>query len=145
VAGRRMLALKEPVGVVAAITPWNFPAAMIARKIAPALAAGCTVVAKPAEDTPLTSLALVRLAEQAGIPPGVLNIVTASREHTPEVVGEWLADARVRKITFTGSTPVGKHLARASADTLRSVRWNWAAMRPSSCSTTRIWTPPSKA
>jgi succinate-semialdehyde dehydrogenase/glutarate-semialdehyde dehydrogenase len=119
VAGRRMLALKEPVGVVAAITPWNFPAAMIARKIAPALAAGCTVVAKPAEDTPLTSLALVRLAEQAGIPSGVLNIVTASRERTPEVVGEWLADARVRKITFTGSTPVGKHLARASADTLK--------------------------
>ena len=70
VAGRRMLALKEPVGVVAAITPWNFPAAMIARKIAPALAAGCTVVAKPAEDTPLTSLALVRLAEEAGFPAG---------------------------------------------------------------------------
>ena len=70
VAGRRMFALKEPVGVVAAITPWNFPAAMIARKIAPALAAGCTVVAKPAEDTPLTSLALARLAEQAGVPPG---------------------------------------------------------------------------
>jgi succinate-semialdehyde dehydrogenase/glutarate-semialdehyde dehydrogenase len=84
--GRRMFALREPVGVVAAITPWNFPAAMIARKIAPALAAGCTVVCKPAEDTPLTSLALVALAEQAGVPPGVLNIVTASRERTPEVV-----------------------------------------------------------
>ncbi len=119
VAGRRMIALKEPVGVVAAITPWNFPAAMIARKIAPALAAGCTVVCKPAEDTPLTSLALVRLAEEAGLPPGTLNIVTASRERTPEVVDAWLADARVRKITFTGSTPVGKHLARASADTLK--------------------------
>ena len=119
VAGRRMMALKEPVGVVAAITPWNFPAAMIARKIAPALAAGCTVVCKPAEDTPLTSLALVRLAEEAGLPPGTLNIVTASRQRTPEVVDAWLADARVRKITFTGSTPVGKHLARASADTLK--------------------------
>ncbi len=119
VGGRRMFAIKEPVGVVAAITPWNFPAAMIARKIAPALAAGCTVVAKPAEDTPLTSLALVRLAEEAGVPPGVLNIVTASRANTPEVVDEWLADPRVRKITFTGSTPVGKHLARASADTLK--------------------------
>jgi succinate-semialdehyde dehydrogenase / glutarate-semialdehyde dehydrogenase len=119
VTGRRMLALKEPVGVVAAITPWNFPAAMIARKIAPALAAGCTVVAKPAEDTPLTSLALVKLAEEAGLPPGVLNIVTASRQRTPEVVDTWLADPRVRKITFTGSTPVGKHLARASADTLK--------------------------
>ena len=84
--------LKEAVGVVAVVTPWNFPAAMIARKIAPALAAGCTVVAKPAEDTPLTSLALVELAEEAGVPPGVLNIVTASRERTPQVVGEWLAD-----------------------------------------------------
>ena len=121
VPGRRMFALKEPVGVVAAITPWNFPAAMIARKIAPALAAGCTVVCKPAEDTPLTSLALVRLAEQAGVPPGVLNIVTASRERAPEVVDAWLDDARVRKITFTGSTPVGKHLARRSADTLKKL------------------------
>ena len=119
--GRRMFALKEPVGVVAAITPWNFPAAMIARKIAPALAAGCTVVCKPAEDTPLTSLALVHLAEQAGVPAGVLNIVTASRERTPEVVDVWLDDPRVRKITFTGSTPVGKHLARRSADTLKKL------------------------
>jgi succinate-semialdehyde dehydrogenase/glutarate-semialdehyde dehydrogenase len=116
-----MLALKEPVGVVAAITPWNFPAAMIARKIAPALAAGCTVVAKPAEDTPLTSLALVKLAEEAGFPAGVLNIVTASRARTPEVVDAWLDDSRVRKITFTGSTPVGKHLARRSADTLKKL------------------------
>lgn len=120
-AGRRMMALKEPVGVVAAITPWNFPAAMIARKIAPALAAGCTVVCKPAEDTPLTSLALVRLAEEAGLPAGTLNIVTASRERTPEVVNVWLADARVRKISFTGSTPVGKHLARESAGTLKKL------------------------
>jgi succinate-semialdehyde dehydrogenase/glutarate-semialdehyde dehydrogenase len=119
--GRRMFALKEPVGVVAAITPWNFPAAMIARKIAPALAAGCTVVCKPAEDTPLTSLALVKLAEEAGVPAGVLNIVTASRERTPEVVDVWLDDPRVRKITFTGSTPVGKHLARRSADTLKKL------------------------
>ncbi|MGY2489228.1 NAD-dependent succinate-semialdehyde dehydrogenase [Cupriavidus sp. CP313] len=121
VPGRRMLALREPVGVIAAITPWNFPAAMIARKIAPALAAGCTVVCKPAEDTPLTSLALVRLAEQAGVPTGVLNIVTASRERAAEVVDVWLDDARVRKITFTGSTPVGKHLARRSADTLKKL------------------------
>ncbi len=119
--GRRMFALREPVGVVAAITPWNFPAAMIARKIAPALAAGCTVVCKPAEDTPLTSLALVLLAQEAGVPAGVLNIVTASREKTPEVVDVWLDDARVRKITFTGSTPVGKHLARRSADTLKKL------------------------
>src|SRR5450830_1348946 len=121
VPGRRMFAIKEPVGVVAAITPWNFPAAMIARKIAPALAAGCTVVCKPAEDTPLTSLALVKLAQQAGVPAGVINIVTASRERTPEVVDVWLDDSRVRKITFTGSTPVGKHLARRSADTLKKL------------------------
>jgi succinate-semialdehyde dehydrogenase/glutarate-semialdehyde dehydrogenase len=121
VPGRRMFALKEAVGVVAAITPWNFPAAMIARKIAPALAAGCTVVCKPAEDTPLTSLALVRLAEEAGLPPGVLNIVTASRQRAAEVVDVWLDDPRVRKISFTGSTPVGKHLARRSADTLKKL------------------------
>ena len=121
VVGRRMFALKEPVGVVAAITPWNFPAAMIARKIAPALAAGCTVVCKPAEDTPLTSLALVKLAEEAGVPAGVLNIVTASRERAAEVVDVWLDDPRVRKISFTGSTPVGKHLARRSADTLKKL------------------------
>jgi succinate-semialdehyde dehydrogenase / glutarate-semialdehyde dehydrogenase len=119
--GRRMFALKEPVGVVAAITPWNFPAAMIARKIAPALAAGCTVVCKPAEDTPLTSLALVRLAEEAGVPAGVLNIVTASRERAAEVVDVWLDDPRVRKISFTGSTPVGKHFARRGADTLKKL------------------------
>ncbi|NUA28479.1 NAD-dependent succinate-semialdehyde dehydrogenase [Cupriavidus basilensis] len=119
VPGRKMMVLKEPVGVVAAITPWNFPLAMIARKIAPALAAGCTVIAKPAEDTPLTALALVWLAGQAGFPEGVLNIVTASRERAPEVVDVWLADSRVRKITFTGSTPVGKHLARESAGTLK--------------------------
>lgn len=121
VTGRSMLVLREPVGVVAAITPWNFPLAMIARKIAPALAAGCTVVAKPAEDTPLTALALVYLAELAGMPAGVLNIVTASRANTPAVVDAWLADSRVRKITFTGSTPVGKHLARESAGTLKKL------------------------
>jgi succinate-semialdehyde dehydrogenase / glutarate-semialdehyde dehydrogenase len=119
--GRRMFALREPVGIVAAVTPWNFPAAMIARKIAPALAAGCTVVCKPAEDTPLTSLALVALAEQAGVPAGVLNIITASREHAAAVVDVWLDDPRVRKFTFTGSTPVGKHLARRSADTLKKL------------------------
>ena len=119
VSGRKMLVIKEGVGVVAAITPWNFPAAMIARKIAPALAAGCTVVAKPAEDTPLTSLALALLAGEAGVPAGVLNVVTASRSRVAEVVDVWLADARVRKITFTGSTPVGKHLARESSATLK--------------------------
>ncbi|MGF6754464.1 NAD-dependent succinate-semialdehyde dehydrogenase [Paraburkholderia sp. GAS42] len=119
--GKRMSAVKEPVGIVAAITPWNFPLAMIARKIAPALAAGCTVVAKPAEDTPLTALALALLAHEAGVPPGVLNVISASRENTVPAVAEWLADSRVRKITFTGSTPVGKHLARESAGTLKKL------------------------
>jgi succinate-semialdehyde dehydrogenase/glutarate-semialdehyde dehydrogenase len=119
--GRRMLAIHEPVGVVATVTPWNFPAAMIARKIAPALAAGCTVVCKPAEDAPLSALALVALAQEAGFPPGVLNIVTASRAQTPDVVDVWLDDPRVRKISFTGSTIVGKHLAKRSADTLKKV------------------------
>ncbi len=119
VRGKKMMVAKEPVGVVAAITPWNFPLAMIARKIAPALAAGCTIVAKPAEDTPLTALALAVLAEEAGLPPGVLNVVTASRAQAGEVVGAWLVDSRVRKITFTGSTAVGKHLARESAGTLK--------------------------
>ncbi|KFX28760.1 NAD-dependent succinate-semialdehyde dehydrogenase [Ralstonia solanacearum] len=119
--GKRMSAVKEPVGVVAAITPWNFPLAMIARKIAPALAAGCTVVAKPAEDTPLTALALARLAQEAGLPPGVLNMISASRERGVAAVADWLQDGRVRKITFTGSTPVGKYLARESAGTLKKL------------------------
>ena len=119
IAGRRMLAVREPVGVAAVITPWNFPMAMIARKFGPALAAGCTVVAKPAEDTPLSALALVALAEEAGLPAGVINIIPASRERTPEISKVWLDDARVRKISFTGSTPVGKLLARGSADTLK--------------------------
>jgi succinate-semialdehyde dehydrogenase/glutarate-semialdehyde dehydrogenase len=115
------MVVREPVGVVAAITPWNFPAAMLTRKAAPALAAGCTVVAKPSEDAPLCSLALARLAAEAGLPEGVLNVVTASRAHAAEVVDAWLADFRVRKLTFTGSTAVGKHLARESADTLKKV------------------------
>jgi len=119
--GKHMSAVKEPIGIVAAITPWNFPLAMIARKIAPALAAGCTVVAKPAEDTPLTALALAALAQEAGVPDGVLNMLSASREQGIEAVADWLADARVRKITFTGSTPVGKHLARESAATLKKL------------------------
>jgi succinate-semialdehyde dehydrogenase / glutarate-semialdehyde dehydrogenase len=119
--GKRMSAVKEPIGIVAAITPWNFPLAMIARKIAPALAAGCTVVGKPAEDTPLTASALVMLAHEAGVPPGVLNLITASRERTVEAVADWLHDPRVRKITFTGSTAVGKHLARESAGTLKKL------------------------
>jgi succinate-semialdehyde dehydrogenase/glutarate-semialdehyde dehydrogenase len=119
--GRKLLVVREPVGVAAAITPWNFPMAMLARKVAPALAAGCAMVAKPAEDTPLSSLANAVLAEEAGIPKGLINVVTASRERTPEVAAAWMDDPRVRKISFTGSTAVGKLLMRQSADTLKRV------------------------
>ncbi|WP_277182318.1 NAD-dependent succinate-semialdehyde dehydrogenase [Caballeronia sp. BR00000012568055] len=119
--GKRMSAIKEPIGICAAITPWNFPLAMIARKIAPALAAGCTVVGKPAEDTPLTALALVMLAHEAGVPPGALNLISASRDNGVAAVADWLEDGRVRKITFTGSTPVGKYLAKESAGTLKKL------------------------
>jgi succinate-semialdehyde dehydrogenase/glutarate-semialdehyde dehydrogenase len=117
--GRRIIVTKEPVGVVAAITPWNFPIAMLARKIAPALAAGCTIIAKPAEDTPLSALALAFLAAKAGVPAGVINVVPASRARAAAVVDPWLNDARVRKLSFTGSTLVGKHLAQGSASTLK--------------------------
>ncbi len=117
--GRRIMVTKEPVGVVAAITPWNFPNAMIARKAAPALAAGCTIVIKPAEDTPLSALAMAELAERAGIPKGVFNIVTTARP--AEVGGEMTSNATVRKLSFTGSTPVGKLLIKQCADTVKKV------------------------
>jgi succinate-semialdehyde dehydrogenase/glutarate-semialdehyde dehydrogenase len=115
----RVLVIKQPVGVVAAITPWNFPLAMLARKIAPAIAAGCATVCKPAEDTPLTALAMAALLQEAGAPAGLVNVLTTSRERAAGLADQWLADFRVRKISFTGSTPVGKHLARQSADTLK--------------------------
>lgn len=116
-ADRRFLVLRQPVGVCAAITPWNFPASMITRKVAPALAVGCTVVVKPAEQTPLTALALARLAEQAGMPPGVLDVVTGA---DPAPIGLALtSDPRVRKISFTGSTEVGRLLMAQSAATLK--------------------------
>lgn len=119
VPGKRHVVLKQPVGVVAAITPWNFPAAMITRKLGPALAAGCTVVLKPAEQTPLTAMALMDILAEAGVPPGVVNLVTTN---DPEAVGDaWLADSRVRKITFTGSTAVGKLLMRKAADQVKRV------------------------
>ena len=102
---RRLVVLKQPVGVCAAITPWNFPSAMITRKVAPALAAGCTVVLKPAGATPFSALALAELAERAGFPPGVLNIVTGD---APAIGGELCANPAVRKVTFTGSTEVGR-------------------------------------
>ncbi|MBL8564176.1 MAG: NAD-dependent succinate-semialdehyde dehydrogenase [Hyphomicrobiaceae bacterium] len=118
-ANARIVVIKQPIGVVAAITPWNFPNAMITRKVTPALAAGCTAVVKPAEDTPLSALALAALAEAAGIPKGVLNIVTTSN---PAAVGEVLtSDPAVRMVTFTGSTEVGKLLMRQSASTVKRV------------------------
>jgi succinate-semialdehyde dehydrogenase/glutarate-semialdehyde dehydrogenase len=117
--GRRIVVTKEPVGVVAAITPWNFPNAMITRKCAPALAAGCTVVVKPAEDTPLSALALAVLAERAGIPAGVFNVITAA---DPGPVGEELtANPLVRKLSFTGSTEIGKLLMAKCAGTMKKV------------------------
>ena len=116
--GRRILVTKQPVGVVGAITPWNFPSSMLARKIGPALAAGCTVVAKPASQTPFSGIAWGLLAEMVGIPAGVLNIVTGSAR---EIGGELTSNPLVRKITFTGSTAVGKQLLSQAAATVKKV------------------------
>jgi succinate-semialdehyde dehydrogenase/glutarate-semialdehyde dehydrogenase len=115
---KRMIVIRQPVGVVGAITPWNFPASMVTRKIAPALSAGCTVILKPASQTPLTAAKILRLAHKAGIPKGVVNLVTGSSQMIGAV---FMTDQRVRKITFTGSTEVGKTLMRQSADTLKRV------------------------
>jgi succinate-semialdehyde dehydrogenase / glutarate-semialdehyde dehydrogenase len=115
----RLVTIRQPVGVAAAITPWNFPIAMITRKAGPALAAGCTMVVKPAEDTPLCALAIAELALRAGIPAGVLEVVTTARP--AEVGAELCANPTVRKLSFTGSTEVGKILLRQSADTVKKV------------------------
>jgi len=117
-AGNQILTFKEPVGVVAAITPWNFPLAMLTRKLGPALAAGCTAVIKPANETPLSAFALIVLAEQAGVPPGVINAVTGD---TPAIGSALMASPLVRKISFTGSTPTGKLLMRQAADTVKKL------------------------
>ncbi len=121
IPGRRMVVLKQPVGVCAAITPWNFPAAMVTRKVAPALAAGCTVILKPAEQTPLTALALAELAQRAGLPPGVFNVLTASAAHTPRIGAELTAHPQVRKLSFTGSTEVGRLLMAQCAPTIKKL------------------------
>ena len=113
---RRILVTKEPVGVVAAITPWNFPSSMLSRKLGAALAAGCTVVAKPATQTPYSAIAWGLLAEEAGIPPGVINIVTGSAR---EIGGEMTSNPTVRKVTFTGSTEVGKLLMAQASGTMK--------------------------
>jgi succinate-semialdehyde dehydrogenase / glutarate-semialdehyde dehydrogenase len=117
-ADKRLLVIRQPVGVVAAVTPWNFPAAMITRKVGPALAAGCTVIVKPASQTPFSALALAELAHQAGIPAGVLNVVTGSAN----VIGtELTSNPKVRKLSFTGSTEVGKKLMAQCAGTMKKV------------------------
>jgi succinate-semialdehyde dehydrogenase/glutarate-semialdehyde dehydrogenase len=115
---RRLIVLKQPIGVVAAITPWNFPNAMITRKVAPGLAVGCTIVLKPAEQTPFSALALAELAERAGFPKGVINIVTGDAE---SIGKEMCANPVVRKLTFTGSTEVGRILMRQCADTIKKL------------------------
>jgi succinate-semialdehyde dehydrogenase / glutarate-semialdehyde dehydrogenase len=119
VASKRYLTIKQPIGVVAAIAPWNFPIAMITRKVAPALASGCTIVVKPAAETPLCALAIAKLGMDAGLPPGVLNIVTTL--NAPAVGKVFCDDPRVRKLSFTGSTAVGKMLYRQCADTVKKL------------------------
>lgn len=118
---KRILVLKQPIGVTGMITPWNFPHAMITRKAGPAIAAGCTVVLKPAEDTPYSALALCELAEKAGLPSGVLNVVTCSRENSADVGKTLCKSPTVKQISFTGSTAVGKILLEQSASTVKRV------------------------
>jgi len=115
---KRMQVWKKPIGVVGAITPWNFPLAMITRKIAPALAAGCTVIVKPSSESPLTALKFIELAQEAGFPDGVINVITGS---SSAIVGEMMHDERIRKITFTGSTEVGKLLIEQSAQNVKKL------------------------
>ena len=118
---RRVVVTKEPVGVTAGITPWNFPAAMITRKAAPAIAAGCTMVLKPAEQTPLSALAVAKLAEEAGLPAGVFNVVTGDAVDAPVIGGEMTSNPIVRKLGFTGSTEVGKLLMEQCARQVKKV------------------------
>jgi succinate-semialdehyde dehydrogenase / glutarate-semialdehyde dehydrogenase len=115
---RRILAIKQPVGTTAAITPWNFPTAMLTRKAGPALAAGCSMVVKPATQTPFSALAFAELAERAGVPKGLLSVLTGS---ATQIGGEMTRNPRVRKLTFTGSTEVGRMLMRQSADTIKKL------------------------
>jgi succinate-semialdehyde dehydrogenase / glutarate-semialdehyde dehydrogenase len=118
---KRIVVLREPIGVTAGITPWNFPTAMITRKAAPALAVGCTMVVKPAEQTPLSALALCRLAEEAGVPLGVLSVVTGDTEDAPAIGGELTGNPAVRKLSFTGSTEIGKLLMEQCAGQVKKV------------------------
>ena len=129
VPGNRIMTVKQPVGVCGMITPWNFPAAMITRKVAPALAAGCPVVVKSPGETPFTANALAELARRAGIPNGVVNIVTADK-NTPEVGEVITTNPDVRKVSFTGSTNVGRILMKQSASTIKKVSWELGGNAP---------------
>ncbi|HEX5695722.1 MAG TPA: aldehyde dehydrogenase family protein, partial [Acidimicrobiia bacterium] len=125
---KRIITVRQPVGVSVMITPWNFPAAMATRKIGPALAAGCTAIVKPASDTPLTTLAVVHLMEQAGLPAGVVNVVVA--KGSSGVVEQMLHDPRVRKLSFTGSTEVGQTLLKVAADQVLNVSMDLGGNAP---------------
>ncbi|HEV8344142.1 MAG TPA: aldehyde dehydrogenase family protein, partial [Candidatus Binatia bacterium] len=125
---KRLWVLQQPVGVVGAITPWNFPANMITRKIAPALAAGCTVVLKPASATPMTALAIAQCTHDAGLPPGVFNVITASRSR--EIGQELLSNPLVKKIGFTGSTDVGKSLMEQAAKQIKRISFELGGNAP---------------
>ncbi|MFB5660930.1 NAD-dependent succinate-semialdehyde dehydrogenase [Alteribacillus sp. HJP-4] len=116
---KRMMVIRQPVGVVGAITPWNFPQAMVTRKVAPALAAGCTVVLKPGEDTPLSAVMFAEICEEAGLPAGVFNLI--STEEASEIGGEMMENKAIRKVTFTGSTEVGKILMKQGADQIKKL------------------------
>ena len=128
IPGKRLWVFRQPIGPVAAITPWNFPATMVTRKIAPALAAGCSVVLKPASATPLTALALARICHESGLPPGVLNVLTSARASS--VAAEILSDSRIRKIGFTGSTEVGKWIMERAAKQLTRLSFELGGNAP---------------
>jgi succinate-semialdehyde dehydrogenase/glutarate-semialdehyde dehydrogenase len=139
----RILTMRQPVGPCVFVTPWNFPTAMGTRKIAPAIAAGCTIVVKPAKQTPLSMLALAKLLEEAGLPGGVLNVITASS--AGRVIAPLLEDPRTRKLSFTGSTEVGRTLIEQSAKQILRVSMELGGNAPFLCSTTPTSTPPSRA
>lgn len=141
IASQRLLVIKQPVGVVAAITPWNFPSAMITRKAGAALAAGCTMVVKPATATPYSALAIGELARRAGVPAGVFNVLTGA---SSAIGGELTDNPIVRKLTFTGSTEIGKKLVRDCAGTMKRVSMELGEMHRSLYLMTRILMPPSR-
>ncbi|KAJ2369954.1 hypothetical protein H4S02_000657 [Coemansia sp. RSA 2611] len=126
----RLVVLKQPIGVAGIVTPYNFPNAMITRKVGAALAAGCTVVVRPAHETPYSALALCELAQRAGIPPGVINVVTSSLYNTPDVGGELTTNPAIRKVSFTGSTPVGKLLMKQASSTMKKVSFELGGNAP---------------